>query len=171
MKDAELGDKLHFAQFATGGTLGPQDSYMVLRGIKTLHLRVQRHCENGMKVAEFLSNHPEVDQVFYPGLPDHPFHEIAKRQMLGGFGGMVSFTFKSAKKEDSISFLEKLKVFTLAESLGGVESLANHPALMTHASIPAEKRKEIGITDDLVRLSVGVEDIDDLLADIEQAFR
>jgi cystathionine beta-lyase len=171
VKDVELGEKLHFAQFATGGTLGPQDSYMVLRGIKTLHLRVQRHCENGMKVAEFLSNHPEVDQVFYPGLPDHPFHEIAKRQMLGGFGGMVSFTFKSAKKEDSISFLEKLKVFTLAESLGGVESLANHPALMTHASIPADKRKEIGITDDLVRLSVGVEDIDDLLADIEQAFR
>jgi len=171
VKDAELGEKLHFAQFATGGTLGPQDSYMVLRGIKTLHLRVQRHCENGMKVAEFLSNHPEVDQVFYPGLPDHPFHEIAKKQMLGGFGGMVSFTFKSAKKEDSISFLEKLKVFTLAESLGGVESLANHPALMTHASIPAEKRKEIGITDDLVRLSVGVEDISDLLADIEQAFR
>jgi cystathionine beta-lyase len=171
VRDAQLGDKLHFAQFATGGTLGPQDSYMVLRGIKTLHLRVQRHCENGMKVAEFLSNHPEVEKVFYPGLPDHPFHEIAKRQMLGGFGGMVSFTFKSGKKEDSISFLEKLKVFTLAESLGGVESLANHPALMTHASIPAEKRKEIGITDDLVRLSVGVEDISDLLTDIEQAFR
>ena len=171
VKDAELGERLHFAQFATGGTLGPQDSYMVLRGIKTLHLRVQRHCENGMKVAEFLSNHPEVEKVFYPGLPDHPFHAIAKKQMLGGFGGMVSFTFKSGKKADSISFLEKLKVFTLAESLGGVESLANHPALMTHASIPEEKRKEIGISDDLVRLSVGVEDIDDLLADIEQAFR
>jgi cystathionine beta-lyase len=171
VKDAALGEKLHFAQFATGGTLGPQDSYMVLRGIKTLHLRVQRHCENGMKVAEFLSNHPEVEKVFYPGLPDHPFHEIAKKQMIGGFGGMVSFTFKSGKKADSISFLEKLKVFTLAESLGGVESLANHPALMTHASIPEEKRKEIGISDDLVRLSVGVEDIDDLLADIEQAFR
>ena len=171
VRNAELGEKLHFAQFATGGTLGPQDSYMVLRGIKTLHLRVQRHCENGMKVAEFLSNHPEVEKVFYPGLPDHPFHEIAKKQMIGGFGGMVSFTFKSAKKSDSIAFLEKLKVFTLAESLGGVESLANHPALMTHASIPAEKRLEVGITDDLVRLSVGVEDIDDLLADIEQAFR
>ena len=171
VRNVELGEKLHFAQFATGGTLGPQDSYMVLRGIKTLHLRVQRHCENGMKVAEFLSNHPEVEKVFYPGLPDHPFHEIAKKQMIGGFGGMVSFTFKSAKKSDSIDFLEKLKVFTLAESLGGVESLANHPALMTHASIPAEKRLEVGITDDLVRLSVGVEDIDDLLADIEQAFR
>lgn len=171
VKDKELGEKLHFAQFATGGTLGPNDSYLVLRGIKTLHLRVQRHCENGQKVAEFLSNHPEIDKVFYPGLPDHPFHEVAKKQMINGFGGMVSFTFKSGKKQDAVSFLEKLKIFTLAESLGGVESLANHPALMTHASVPEEKRKEIGITDDLVRLSVGVEDIDDLLADLEQAFR
>lgn len=171
VKDKELGEKLHFAQFATGGTLGPNDSYLVLRGIKTLHLRVQRHCENGLKVAEFLSNHPEIDKVFYPGLPDHPFHEVAKKQMINGFGGMVSFTFKSGKKQDAVSFLEKLKIFTLAESLGGVESLANHPALMTHASVPEEKRKEIGITDDLVRLSVGIEDIDDLLADLEQAFR
>jgi cystathionine beta-lyase/cystathionine gamma-synthase len=170
IKDAALGDQLHFQMFATGGTLGPMDSFLVLRGIKTLHLRVQRHCENGEKVAAFLSNHPMVDKVFYPGLPDHPFHAIAKKQM-SGFGGMVSFTFKSGKKEEAISFLEKLKVFTLAESLGGVESLANHPALMTHASIPEDKRKEIGITDDLVRLSTGVEDIDDLLADLEQAFR
>lgn len=170
IKDKALGDELHFKQFATGATLGPMDSFLVLRGIKTLHLRVQRHCENGEKVAAFLSNHPEVETVYYPGLPSHPFHEIAKKQM-SGFGGMVSFTFKSGKKEDSISFLEKLKVFTLAESLGGVESLANHPALMTHASIPEDKRKEIGITDDLVRLSVGVEDIVDLLADLEQAFR
>jgi cystathionine beta-lyase len=170
IKDAALGEQLHFQMFATGGTLGPMDSFLVLRGIKTLHLRVQRHCENGEKVAAFLSNHPEVEKVYYPGLPDHPFHEIAKKQM-SGFGGMVSFTFKSGKKADAISFLEKLKVFTLAESLGGVESLANHPALMTHASIPEEKRKEIGITDDLVRLSTGVEDIADLLADLEQAFR
>ena len=170
IKDKALGDELHFKQFATGATLGPMDSFLVLRGIKTLHLRVQRHCENGEKVAAFLSNHPEVEKVYYPGLPDHPFHEIAKKQM-SGFGGMVSFTFKSGKKEDAIAFLEKLKVFTLAESLGGVESLANHPALMTHASIPEEKRAEIGITDDLVRLSTGVEDIDDLLADLEQAFR
>ena len=170
IKDKALGDELHFKQFATGATLGPMDSFLVLRGIKTLHLRVQRHCENGEKVAAFLSNHPEVEKVYYPGLPDHPFHEIAKKQM-SGFGGMVSFTFKSGKKEDAIAFLEKLKVFTLAESLGGVESLANHPALMTHASIPEDKRKEIGITDDLVRLSTGVEDIDDLLADLEQAFR
>ncbi len=170
IKDKALGDELHFKQFATGATLGPMDSFLVLRGIKTLHLRVQRHCENGEKVAAFLSNHPEVATVYYPGLPSHPFHEIAKKQM-SGFGGMVSFTFKSGKKEDAISFLEKLKVFTLAESLGGVESLANHPALMTHASIPEDRRKEIGITDDLVRLSVGVEDITDLLADLEQAFR
>ncbi|MFY8097433.1 MAG: PLP-dependent transferase, partial [Flavobacterium sp.] len=141
------------------------------RGIKTLHLRVQRHCENGIKVAEFLANHPKVERVYYPGLASHPFHEIAKKQMIGGFGGMVTFTFKSGAKADAIDFLEKLKVFTLAESLGGVESLANHPALMTHASIPEDKRKEIGITDDLVRLSVGVEDIDDLLADIAQALQ
>jgi len=170
VKDADLGEKLHFAQFATGGTLGPMDSYLVLRGIKTLHLRVQRHCENGAKVAAFLAQHSKVARVYYPGLENHPFHEIAKKQMIGGFGGMVSFTFTSGAKADAISFLEKLKVFTLAESLGGVESLANHPALMTHASIPEDKRKEIGITDDLVRLSVGVEDIDDLLADLEQAF-
>jgi cystathionine beta-lyase len=171
VKDEALGEKLHFAQFATGGTLGPMDSYLVLRGIKTLHLRVQRHCENGEKVAEYLVNHPKVAAVYYPGLESHPNHEIAKKQMIGGFGGMVSFTFKSGAKADAIKMLEKVKVFTLAESLGGVESLANHPALMTHASIPEDKRKEIGITDDLVRLSVGVEDISDLLADLEQAFQ
>jgi len=170
VKDEALGEKLHFAQFATGGTLGPQDSYLVLRGIKTLHIRMERHCLNGQKVAEYLAQHPKVDKVFYPGLQDNPFYEIAKKQMHGGFGGMVSFTFKSGAKADAIKFLESVKVFTLAESLGGVESLANHPALMTHASIPEPKRKEIGITDDLVRLSVGIEDIDDLLADIEQAF-
>ena len=170
VKDEELGNQLHFQQFATGGTLGPMDSFLVLRGIKTLHLRVQRHCENGAKVAEYLSKHNAVAKVFYPGLASHPFHELAKKQMKNGFGGMVSFTFKSGKKEDAISFLEKLKVFTLAESLGGVESLANHPALMTHASIPEEKRKEIGISDDLVRLSVGIEDIEDLLGDLDGAF-
>ena len=171
VKDEALGEKLHFAQFATGGTLGPMDSYLVLRGIKTLHLRVQRHCENGAKVAEYLVNHLKVEKVYYPGLENSPNHDIAKKQMIGGFGGMVSFTFKSGAKADAIKMLEKVKVFTLAESLGGVESLANHPALMTHASIPEEKRKEIGITDDLVRLSVGVEDISDLLADLEQAFQ
>ena len=171
VKEEALGEKLHFAQFATGGTLGPMDSYLVLRGIKTLHLRVQRHCENGAKVAEYLVNHPKVEKVYYPGLENSPNHDIAKKQMIGGFGGMVSFTFKSGAKADAIKMLEKVKVFTLAESLGGVESLANHPALMTHASIPEDKRKEIGITDDLVRLSVGVEDIADLLADLEQAFQ
>ncbi|MBP9792661.1 MAG: cystathionine gamma-synthase [Flavobacterium sp.] len=169
IKDAALGEELHFKQFATGATLGPQDSFLVLRGIKTLHLRVQRHCENGAKVAEFLQNHPKVARVYYPGLENHPFHEIAKKQMIGGFGGMVTFTFKSGAKADAISFLEKVQVFTLAESLGGVESLANHPALMTHASIPEDKRKEIGITDDLVRLSVGIEDVEDLIEDLKQA--
>ncbi len=168
VKDEALGEQLHFQQFATGATLGPMDSFLVLRGIKTLSLRVQRHCENGEKVVEYLSNHPKINTVYYPGLKSHPFHEIGKKQMKA-FGGMVSFTFKSGKKEDSIAFLEKLKVFTLAESLGGVESLANHPALMTHASIPADKRAEVGITDDLVRLSVGIEDAEDLIADIEQA--
>jgi cystathionine beta-lyase/cystathionine gamma-synthase len=167
-KTAELGEQLLFQQFATGATLGPMDCFLVLRGIKTLHLRMQRHCENGEKVAEFLNNHPKVKTVYYPGLPSHPFHEIAKKQM-SGFGGMVSFDFVSGKKEDSVDFLEKVRVFTLAESLGGVESLANHPALMTHASIPADKRKAVGITDDLVRLSVGVEDIEDLIEDLKQA--
>jgi cystathionine beta-lyase/cystathionine gamma-synthase len=171
VKDEALAEQLHFQQFATGATLGPQDSFLVLRGIKTLHLRVQRHCENGAKVTEFLSSHPKVKTVFYPGLESHPFHEIAKKQMKNGFGGMVSFTFESGKKEDAVRFLEKLQVFTLAESLGGVESLANHPALMTHASIPEDKRKEIGISDDLVRLSVGVEDIDDLIKDLKQALQ
>ncbi len=171
VKDEALAEQLHFQQFATGATLGPQDSFLVLRGIKTLHLRVQRHCENGAKVTEFLNNHPKVKTVFYPGLESHPFHEIAKKQMKNGFGGMVSFTFESGKKEDAVRFLEKLQVFTLAESLGGVESLANHPALMTHASIPEDKRKEIGISDDLVRLSVGIEDIDDLIEDLKQALQ
>jgi cystathionine beta-lyase/cystathionine gamma-synthase len=167
-KTAELGEQLHFQQFATGATLGPMDCFLVLRGIKTLHLRMQRHCENGGKVAEFLKNHPKVKTVYYPGLASHPYHEIAKKQM-SGFGGMVSFDFVSGAKQDSITFLEKVRIFTLAESLGGVESLANHPALMTHASIPEDKRKEVGITDDLVRLSVGVEDIEDLLEDLKQA--
>jgi cystathionine beta-lyase len=168
VKDEKLGEQLHFQQFATGATLGPMDSFLVLRGIKTLHLRVQRHCENGEKVANYLNNHPKVATVYYPGLATHPNHEIAKKQM-SGFGGMVSFTFKTGAKQDAIKFLENLKVFTLAESLGGVESLANHPALMTHASIPEDKRKEVGITDDLVRLSVGIEDVEDLIFDLEQA--
>lgn len=168
-KAAELGEKLHFIQFASGGILGPHDSYLVLRGIKTLALRVQRHSENGQKVAEYLENHEAVDKVFYPGLKSHPQFDLAQKQMKSA-GGMVSFTFKSGKKEAAIRFLERLKVFTLAESLGGVESLANLPAMMTHASIPAEKRATLGISDDLVRLSVGIEDAEDLIADLERAF-
>jgi cystathionine beta-lyase len=171
VKDETLGEKLHFNQFATGGTLGPTDSFLVLRGIKTLSIRMERHCFNGHEVAKALEKHPKIDKVFYPGLTSHKQHDLAKEQMNHKFGGMVSFTLKSASKADAIKFLENLQVFTLAESLGGVESLANHPALMTHASIPEDKRKEIGITDDLVRLSVGIEDIEDLLADIEQAFQ
>ena len=169
-KTPELGEQLHFIQFASGGILGPHDSYLVLRGIKTLALRVQRHSENGLKVAEYLQNHPKVEKVFYPGLENHPQFDLAKNQMQNGFGGMVSFTFKSGEKADAVKFLENVRVFTLAESLGGVESLANHPATMTHASIPEDKRKAAGISDDLVRLSVGIEDIDDLLSDLEKAF-
>lgn len=169
-KDAELGEKLHFIQFASGGILGPHDSYLVLRGIKTLALRVQRHSENGLKIAQFLENHPAVNQVFYPGLPSHPQHDLAKRQM-SGFGGMLSFTFKTGEKESAIQFLENLKVFTLAESLGGVESLANYPTMMTHASIPAEQKLALGITENLVRLSVGIEDAEDLIADLENALQ
>lgn len=168
VKDEELADQIHFQLFAGGGILGPQDSYLVLRGIKTLHVRMQRHCENGQKVAEYLSNHPKVGEVFYPGLESHPQHDLAKKQMRG-FGGMVSFNFKSGSEDEARKFLENLNVFTLAESLGGVESLANHPATMTHASIPADVRIANGVTDDLVRLSVGIEDIDDLLSDLEAA--
>lgn len=170
VKDEELAEKVHFQLFAGGGILGPQDSYLVLRGIKTLHLRMQRHSENGQKVAEYLSKHEKVKDVFYPGLESHPSHEIAKKQMRD-FGGMVSFNYKSGQKTDAVKFLENLKIITLAESLGGVESLANHPATMTHASIPADVRAKNGVTDDLVRLSIGVEDIDDLLNDLEQAFQ
>jgi len=169
-KDPELGTQLHFQQFATGATLGPQDSFLVLRGIKTLALRVERHCLNGDVVARFLDKHPKVAKVYYPGLETHSHHAIARRQMMGGYGGMVSFTLTSGRKEDALRFLENVKIFTLAESLGGVESLANHPALMTHASIPADVRQEIGITDDLIRLSVGIEDHEDLVADLAQAF-
>lgn len=168
-KDAELGEKLHFIQFASGGILGPHDSYLVLRGIKTLALRMQRHSDNGFKIAKYLENHSLVEKIYYPGLSSHPQYDLATRQMTE-FGGMVSFTFKSGKKEDAIKFLENINVFTLAESLGGVESLANLPAMMTHASIPEDKRAVLGITDDLVRLSIGIEDAEDLIADLEQAF-
>ncbi|HEA29774.1 MAG TPA: cystathionine gamma-synthase [Leeuwenhoekiella sp.] len=167
-KDDDLADRLYFIQNASGAICGPQDSFLALRGIKTLHIRIQRHCENGKAVAHFLKNHPNVDHVYWPGFEDHPNHEVAKKQMKD-FGGMVSFTTKEDSAEGAVKVVEKLKVFTLAESLGGVESLAGHPASMTHASIPKEKREQIGIKDSLIRLSVGIEDEEDLLADLKQA--
>ncbi|MDY0781252.1 cystathionine gamma-synthase [Tenacibaculum sp. IB213877] len=168
VKDENLAKDLHFIQFAAGAIAAPMDAFLALRGIKTLHLRMQRHCENGRVVAEYLVNHPKVGEVYYPGLKNHPNHDIAKKQM-DDFGGMVSFRLKDESKEATFKFLESTKIFTLAESLGGVESLVNHPVTMTHASIPESKRLKIGITNSLIRLSVGVEDIDDLLADLEQA--
>lgn len=167
-KDDRLAEELAFLQNSCGAVSGPQDSFLVLRGIKTLHLRMQRHCENGEAIAHWLRNHPKVDSVFWPGFEDHPNHEVAKSQMRG-FGGMISFTLKGDSMDEAFDIVSKLKVFTLAESLGGVESLAGHPASMTHASIPKESRDETGIKDSLIRLSVGVEHIDDLVADLEQA--
>ncbi len=168
VKDKALADTLYFIQNASGAVCGPMDSFLTLRGIKTLHVRMQRHCENGWAVAEYLDKHPKIDKVFWPGFESHPNHEIAKRQMKG-FGGMVSFIPKSRTKADAIKIVEKLKVFTLAESLGGVESLAGHPASMTHASIPKEEREKSGVVDALIRLSVGIEDAGDLIADLDQA--
>jgi len=168
VKDAKLAEQLHFIQFAAGAIAGPMDSFLALRGVKTLHLRMQRHCENGKAVAQYLLEHPKVSEVFYPGLEKHPNHGIAKKQM-DDFGGMVSFRLKDQSKQAALSFLENTKIFTLAESLGGVESLVSHPVTMTHASIPEADRLKIGITDSLIRLSVGVEDIDDLLGDLELA--
>lgn len=168
VKDEKLAEELHFIQFAGGAVAGPMDSFLALRGIKTLHVRMQRHCENGKAVAQFLSDHDRVGAVYYPGFEEHPNHEVAKKQMKD-FGGMVSFRLKDESKEAAFKFLESTKVFTLAESLGGVESLVNHPVTMTHASIPEPERLKIGITDSLIRLSVGIEDMDDLLQDLAQA--
>ena len=168
VKDEKLAEELHFIQFASGAVAGPMDSFLALRGIKTLHIRMQRHCENGKAIAAYLDNHPKVKEVFYPGLENHPNHQVAKKQMKD-FGGMVSFTLKDESRQAAFTFLENTNVFTLAESLGGVESLVNHPASMTHASVPKEERLKIGITDSLIRLSVGIEDIDDLIADLKQA--
>lgn len=165
-KDDYLAEMLYFIQNSSGAISGPQDCFLVLRGIKTLHLRMQRHCENGAEVAKFLSNHPVVDKVYWPGFEHSLGHTIAKRQMRG-FGGMISFTIKGNKKADAFTFLSNCKVFTLAESLGGVESLLCHPATMTHAAIPSDERKKIGVVDSLIRLSVGVEDIDDLIEDLK----
>lgn len=168
VKDEKLAEHLYFIQNASGAVAGPQDSFLVLRGIKTLHLRMQRHCENGRAVAEFLNSHPKVDRVYWPGFEDHPNHEIAKKQMRD-YGGMMSFTTKEDSLEGTVKIVEKLKTFTLAESLGGVESLAGHPASMTHAAVPKEERQKLGIKDSLIRLSVGVEDEEDLIVDLKQA--
>ena len=167
-KDMELNERLTFLQNACGAVPGPQDCFLVLRGIKTLHIRMERHCENGKKIAEFLRSHPKVDKVYLPGFTDHPNHDIAKKQMKD-FGGMMSFTLKSNSISDAQRFLSSVKLFALAESLGGVESLCGHPASMTHASIPREERLKSGLVDSLIRLSVGIEDIDDLIEDINQA--
>ncbi|WP_033959772.1 cystathionine gamma-synthase [Psychroserpens jangbogonensis] len=168
VKDKDLADRLYFIQNASGAVCGPQDSFLALRGIKTLHIRMQRHCENGKAVAEFLASHPKIEKVYWPGFESHPNHDIAKEQMTD-FGGMVSFTTNGNNYEEAIKIIEGLKIFTLAESLGGVESLAGHPASMTHASIPKEEREKTGVVDSLIRLSVGIEDEDDLIADLKQA--
>jgi cystathionine beta-lyase len=168
VNDKSLADKLYFIQNACGAVCGPMDSFLVLRGIKTLHVRMQRHCENGKAVAEYLAKHPKIEKVYWPGFKSHPNHEIAKKQMKD-FGGMVSFVTKGNNIKDAFKILENLKLFTLAESLGGVESLSGHPASMTHASIPKAEREKTGVVDSLIRLSVGIEDIEDLLADLDQA--
>jgi cystathionine gamma-lyase len=167
-KDDALEEKLAFLQNAVGGVPSPFDAFLILRGIKTLALRMQRHCDNALAVAEFLEKHPKVEKVFYPGLESHPQHALAKRQMNGRYGGMVTAVIKGGLPA-ARRFLERCRLFTLAESLGGVESLVEHPAIMTHASIPAEIRKRLGIDDGLVRLSVGIESADDLLAELEEA--
>lgn len=168
VKDKDLAKRLYFIQNASGAICGPQDAFLALRGIKTLHVRMQRHCENGKAVAEFLNTHPKIETVYWPGFKNHPNHDIALSQMKD-FGGMVSFVTKGNNYEDAIKVVENLKVFTLAESLGGVESLCGHPASMTHASIPKEEREKIGVVDSMIRLSVGIEDEEDLINDLKQA--
>jgi cystathionine gamma-lyase len=168
VKDEKLAERLYFIQNSCGAVPGPQDSFLVLRGIKTLHLRMQRHCENGEQIANFLKNHPKVGKVYWPGFESHPNHDIAKKQMRG-FGGMISFTLKGDNIEDALKVLSKTTLFSLAESLGGVESLIGHPATMTHASIPKEEREKAGLLDSLIRLSVGVEDAEDLIDDLNKA--
>jgi cystathionine beta-lyase/cystathionine gamma-synthase len=168
MNDPQLREQLYFIQKSTGAVPGPFDCFLVLRGIKTLHVRMQRHCENGAKVAHFLRNHPKVGKVYWCGFEDHPNYNIAKKQMRG-FGGMMSFTLKDDSVDEAKRVLSSTNLFALAESLGGVESLINHPATMTHASIPREERLKNGLTDSLIRLSVGIEDAEDLIADLNQA--
>jgi cystathionine gamma-lyase len=168
VNEEKLRDELYFILNSCGAVPGPQDCFLVLRGIKTLHLRMERHCFNGRKVAEFLKGHPKIGKVYWPGFTDHPNHSIAKNQMRD-FGGMISFTLKNDSVEVATRLMESVKLFSLAESLGGVESLINHPASMTHASIPREERMKNGLSDSLIRLSIGVEDVEDLLDDLGQA--
>ena len=168
INDDDLHERLAFIQNASGAVPGPMDSFLTLRGIKTLHVRLQRHCENGRAVAENLAAHPKIEKVYWPGFSSHPNHEVAKKQM-NDFGGMLSFIPVGADHEAAIQIIENLKMFTLAESLGGVESLAGHPASMTHASIPKAEREKSGVVDALIRLSVGIEDVNDLIEDLEQA--
>ncbi len=170
VNDEKLYQDLAFIANSCGAVPGPQDSFLVLRGIKTLHLRMERHCFNGKKIATYLQVHPKVGKVFWPGFSDHPGHAIAKKQM-SDFGGMLSFTLKDDSLENATKFMESVQLFSLAESLGGVESLINHPASMTHASIPKEERIKNGLSDSLIRLSIGVEDIEDLIEDLEQALK
>ncbi|MFM7005997.1 MAG: cystathionine gamma-synthase [Flavobacteriales bacterium] len=166
--DDTLANEMYRIQNSSGAVTAPMDSFLVLRGIKTLHLRMQRHCENGEKIALYLSTHPKVDKVYWPGFETHPNHQVAKTQMRG-FGGMISFTLKGNRLEDALDLVKKVEIFALAESLGGVESLIGHPATMTHASIPKEVREKSGVVDSLIRLSVGVEDAEDLIKDLEKA--
>ncbi|MFN3951599.1 MAG: cystathionine gamma-synthase [Thermaurantimonas sp.] len=170
VNDDALAEQLYFLQNAAGAVPGPMDCFLALRGIKTLHVRMQRHSENAEKVARFLRSHPRVEKVYWPGFPDHPGHEIAKKQMRA-FGGMISFNIKGDNIEEAFKAVSSLKIFTLAESLGGVESLAGHPATMTHASIPREERLKAGLSDSLIRLSVGLEDADDLISDLKQVLQ
>ena len=168
VNNRKLSEQLYFIQNASGAICGPMDSFLTLRGIKTLHVRMQRHCENAKKIANYLNNHPKIESVYWPGFNDHPNHNIAKNQM-NDYGAMISFTSKGNSLSKSLKIVESLKIFTLAESLGGVESLAGHPASMTHASIPKKEREKSGVVDSLIRLSVGIEDADDLIEDLKQA--
>ena len=163
-----IAQEMYRIQNSSGAVTAPMDSFLVLRGIKTLHLRMERHCENGEKIAHFLLAHPKVDKVYWPGFPSHPNHEVAKKQMRG-FGGMISFTLKGNLLEDALAIVKNMHLFALAESLGGVESLVGHPATMTHASIPKEVRELSGVVDSLIRLSVGIEDVEDLIEDLTKA--
>ncbi|MHB8261046.1 MAG: cystathionine gamma-synthase [Bacteroidia bacterium] len=169
MNDDKLHEQLYFILNSCGANPGPMDSFLVMRGIKTLHIRMERHCFNGKKIAEYLKTHPKIEKVYWPGFTDHPNHEIAKKQMRD-FGGMISVVLKDSSLEHTFKVASSFKVFSLAESLGGVESLINHPATMTHASIPKAEREKAGVVDNLLRLSVGIEDVEDLLEDLKQAF-